>query len=456
MDSGATTIADDSGSERTGVACFGSGRVAYPLVELITRDTLTPLTLVSDDAAQLALFADRIGRLNRANLTTHTMTVTDSKASLAAVTSFLQQASFACVVALVPEDAQYTIARACVATKTPLVTASYVSPRIRQLDQAAKDAGIPLLCECGLDPGIDHMGAMSMIDSIKATTVGTIRRFSSVCGGLPAPEAADNPIGYKFTWSPLGALRALQRPAQYKDNGRLISIPGPEMLSHAVAVRTIPALALEQLPNGNALPYAALYGIPDVPSIFRGTFRYQGFSAIMRDCVTLGLLDDKPQKELFHGVTTWAALATPQTSPETVAFLTWLGDMPARERATSSSPLLAFAAILEATLVLQPDERDLVVLTHRVDVDLPDGSTDVHSATLLGYGDKDATFMARSVGLAAGIAVQLVAAGSVVRSGILAPTTADIYKPALAALATEGIVFVEKVQRIATATTAKL
>ncbi|KAH9103277.1 hypothetical protein LEN26_015337 [Aphanomyces euteiches] len=376
------------------------------------------------------------------------MPVEDKKESLAQVTQWIQRASLACVVALVPEEAQYTLAQACIATRTPLVTASYVSPRIRELDQKAKDAGIPLLFECGLDLGIDYMGAMAMIDAIKASGPCTFRRFSSVCGGLPAPEAADNPIGYKFTWSPSGALRALQRPAQYKEGGKIVSIPGNKLLGHAADVGVIPALALEQLPNGNALPYAELYGMPHVPSIFRGTFRYRGFSAIMKECVALGLADDTA---ISSGTTTWLQLlAHAKTakkiilSSATEDFFNWLGDASIQGAKTH---LQAFGRILEEKLVLQPHERDLVVMVHLIEIERPNGSTEVHTASLLGYGDKDLTFMSRSVGLAAGIVVQLVLRGDMSRTGILAPTTPDIYKPALAALEAEGIVFKERVTR---------
>ncbi|ETV98120.1 hypothetical protein H310_08864 [Aphanomyces invadans] len=428
-----------------GVACFGSGRVAYPLVEFLTRDASAHLTLVSDDALQLASFASRISRLHRANLTIETMAAVDTEESLALITDFLKQRAFACAVALVPEDAQYTLARACIATNTPLVTASYVSPRIRQLHQAAIDADIPLLCECGLDPGLDHMGAVDMIASIQKASRGVITKFTSVCGGLPAPESATNPLGYKFTWAPLGALRALQRSAQFKECDRTVSICGRDLLSHAMPVRTIPALALEQLPNGDAIPYAKLYGIPDVPTIFRGTYRYRGFCAIMRDCVALGLLDDAPLPST--NVTTWSHLLAAVRAAkeglcqavETNEFFAWIGDdVSTRGGATC---LAAFANVLEQRLAMALDDRDLVVLTHAVEVDMGNGAMEVHTASLIGYGDHESTFMAKSVGVTAAVVTQLVVEGRVKHRGILAPTTPDVYTPALAALEKEGIRF---------------
>ncbi|KDO16902.1 hypothetical protein SPRG_17632, partial [Saprolegnia parasitica CBS 223.65] len=132
------------------VVCFGSGRVAFPFVEKITRNAGTQLVLVSDDARQLAQLRDKAAAMGRFNMQTHELSITD----VAAVVACLEQFQATCVAALVPEDAQFAIARACIATKTPLVTASYASPRLRVLESAAVAAGISILCECGLDPGL--------------------------------------------------------------------------------------------------------------------------------------------------------------------------------------------------------------------------------------------------------------------------------------------------------------
>ncbi|RHY84778.1 hypothetical protein DYB37_007846 [Aphanomyces astaci] len=189
-----------------------------------------------------------------------------------------------------------------------------------------------------------------------------------------------------------GALKALQRPAQFREFGRVVSIAGPDMLSHATPVRTVPALALEQLPNGNALPYADLYGIPDVPTIFRGTYRYRGFSAIMQDCVALGLLstaslppnvDIKQWSQLLELVLHDNNPTDKQLGQHTTAFFAWIGDQVPTQDATTY--LQAFANVLEQRLSMDAEDRDLVVLTHAVEVDIGDGTVEVHSASLMGY-----------------------------------------------------------------------
>ncbi|KDO25232.1 saccharopine dehydrogenase [Saprolegnia parasitica CBS 223.65] len=431
------------------VVCFGSGRVAFPFVEKITRNAGTQLVLVSDDARQLAMLRDKAAAMGRFNLQTHELSITDAASDVAAVVACLEQFQATCVAALVPEDAQFAIARACIATKTPLVTASYASLRLSHLS-AAVAAGISILCECGLDPGLDHMSAMHMIARVHAAG-SRVHAFSSICGGLPAPEAANNPIGYKFTWSPLGTMRAMQRPAKYKLESHVVDIPGHVLLEHASPSRAFPALALEQLPNGNALPYAQLYGIPDVASIFRGTYRYAGFSAILAECIALGLLDDST---LTGGVTSWRALVTARRqalptlhlSEPTLHFLQWLDES---VLAPATTALEAFTRRLEAKLTLQPHERDLVIMRHVLAVEQADGSFVEHTGTLLGYGDADSTFMARSVGLTAAIGVELMLQGRVTSKGFVQPVVRDIYEPALKALADEGISLVETTRVLA-------
>ncbi|EQC40031.1 saccharopine dehydrogenase [Saprolegnia diclina VS20] len=433
------------------VVCFGSGRVAFPFVEKITRSAGTQLVLVSDDARQLAQLRDKAAAMGRFNLQTHELSITDATSAVAAVVACLEQFQATCVAALVPEDAQFAIARACIATKTPLVTASYASPRLRALEPAAIGAGIAILCECGLDPGLDHMSAKQMIARVHAAG-GRVHAFSSTCGGLPAPEAANNPIGYKFTWSPLGTMRAMQRPAKYKVDGRVVDVPGHTLLEHASPSRAFPALALEQLPNGNALPYAELYGIPDTASISRGTYRYAGFSAILAECIALGLLDDSTPT---GDATSWSALVAARRqalpslhlSDPTLHFLQWLDE--SGVLAPASTALEAFTRRLEARLTLQPHERDLVIMRHVLVVEQADGSFVEHTGTLLGYGDADSTFMARSVGLTTAIGVELMLQGRVTNKGFVQPVASDIYEPALQALADEGISLAEATRVLA-------
>jgi saccharopine dehydrogenase-like NADP-dependent oxidoreductase len=185
----------------------------------------------------------------------------------------------------------------------------------------------------GLDPGMDHMSAMKMMDDAKRRGA-TITSFASWCGGLPSPEAANNPLRYKFSWSPRGVLSAAQNSARFLREGELVEVRGEELLASAESVDFMQAFAFEALPNRDALKYAKLYSIPDASSVYRGTLRYAGFSAIMKEIRDMGLLDPKPV-ELAGNLkypATWAELMQSpainsgvKISAQTNNCLQWLG-----------------------------------------------------------------------------------------------------------------------------------
>jgi saccharopine dehydrogenase-like NADP-dependent oxidoreductase len=163
-----------------------------------------------------------------------------------------------------------------------MVTASYISPEMESLNSAAISAGILILNEIGLDPGLDHLAAMKVIEECKERGE-VIETFESWCGGLPAPETAtSNPFKYKFSWSPRGVLLAAQNSAKYLDNGEIKEIPGKDLLKSAREVTNIhPILMFEGIPNRDSLKYKKLYGLTDAKTMFRGTLRYKVKSKII-------------------------------------------------------------------------------------------------------------------------------------------------------------------------------
>jgi alpha-aminoadipic semialdehyde synthase len=182
------------------------------------------------------------------------------------------------VVSLLPASFHVAIARVCIELKKHMVTASYVDESMSNLKQAAKGAGVTILCEMGLDPGIDHMMSMKMIDEAHARN-GKVKAFTSFCGGLPSPAAANNPLAYKFSWNPAGAVRSGKNPAVYKFLGETIHVDGSSLYESAKRLRLpeLPAFALEHLPNRNSLIYGDLYGISkEASTIYRATLRYEG------------------------------------------------------------------------------------------------------------------------------------------------------------------------------------
>jgi saccharopine dehydrogenase-like NADP-dependent oxidoreductase len=182
------------------------------------------------------------------------------------------------------------VIRAAIAGKTHVVTTSYVSPAMRALDAEARAAGIVVMNEIGLDPGIDHLYAVKTIDEVHAKG-GKVTQFLSYCTGLPAPECADNPLGYKFSWSPRGVLLAALNDAAYLENGARAEVPGRELMASAQPYYVSPAFAFVAYPNRDSVPFREYYAIPEAEKVVRGTLRYPVFPEFVRSLVRLGWLD---------------------------------------------------------------------------------------------------------------------------------------------------------------------
>ncbi|RLN58428.1 hypothetical protein BBJ28_00007446 [Nothophytophthora sp. Chile5] len=440
-DAAANTFTNTSVSspKKRKIVCFGAGLVASPLVEYLSRDEGNEVHVVSGIEGEAQGIAHKV---SRRNIKPHVVNVSKDTA---AVDNLCAEAD--CVVSLLPAVMHTAIAQQCIQHATPLVTASYVSPEMKALDAQAKAAGVPILCELGLDPGMDHMSAMKVIDEVKARS-GKIMTFSSVCGGLPAPEAADNAIGYKFSWSPRGVLTAALNAAQYRKDGKVINVAGEDLLNSSERVNFLPAFNIEQIPNRNSLPYGDIYGIPEAHSLYRGTLRYGGCCQILYQLRNLGLFDMDPAKPI---PSTWPELLEKLGGGEGLrddarGFLQWLGAFDGATPVVKAPSVLdAFCALLQDKLSYQPGERDMAIMHHEFGIEYGDGKKETRTSTFVGYGsEKGDTVMAKTVGLSAAIGVQLILQDAVQGRGVLTPTTPDIYGPALARLEVEGVRFIEK------------
>ncbi|VAI61796.1 unnamed protein product [Triticum turgidum subsp. durum] len=267
------------------VLILGAGRVCRPAAEFLTsyqnidQVHVVVASLYQKDAEETV---DGIK-----NATAAQLDVSDTES----LSNLVSQVDV--VVSLLPASFHAAIARVCIELKKHLVTASYVDDSMSKLEQAAQGAGVTILCEMGLDPGIDHMLSMKMIDEAHARD-GKIKAFTSFCGGLPSPAAANNPLAYKFSWSPAGAIRAGRNPAVYKFLGEIINVDGSKLYESAKRLRLpeLPAFALEHLPNRNSLMYGDLYGISkEASTVYRSTLRYEGFSEIMAILAKIGFFD---------------------------------------------------------------------------------------------------------------------------------------------------------------------
>lgn len=365
------------------------------------------------------------------------------------------------VVSLLPYIYHLPVAVKCLEYKKHLVTTSYVKPEMQALDTAAKEAGIILLNEIGIDPGIDHMSAMRVIDEIQANG-GELTTFVSYCGGLPAPEANTNPFGYKFSWSPRGVVMASKNPARYLWDGQEIQVPGEELFDNHWPVEIEGLGTFEGYPNRDSMPYTQVYGINPSRTMFRGTLRYPGWCTTLKKISELGFFDDTVRDDLA-GLTfaqlTARLLAAESDDLETalaakleverdsfvISNMEWLGLL-------SDDPLPAGVDTLMDMLTARmlelmsygPGERDMIVLYDVFYARYPD-RMERTTSTLIDFGVPHGdSAMARTVSLPAAIAVKLILTGEITATGVHVPVIPEIYNLVLDELETLGIKCVEE------------
>jgi saccharopine dehydrogenase-like NADP-dependent oxidoreductase len=432
------------------VLLLGAGLVSRPFVRAVTSWPDVELTVADLDPAAAARVLDGHPR-GRAVAAT-----VDDDAALSALVGGAEL-----VVSLLPAALHVRIAKHAVSHRVPMITTSYVAREMQELDGAARDAGILLLNEIGLDPGLDHMSAMRSISSLKAQGARLVS-FRSCCGGLPAPEANTNPWGYKFSWSPRGVLEAGRKPARWLENDRIVDVGGGEIFAHA-APYDVPELPpLEVYPNRDAIAYVATYGIEGVRTMFRGTLRYPGWCETLSALLHLGLIDDTERG--------WRSGTTHEEFMEAFAAP---GDGPLTERVAAAAGVPADGAVMERlryagllssrplggarvapidvlcarlvdALAYAPGERDMIVLQHEFGFVEASGRAGRTTSTLVAFGETDGdSAMSRTVALPAAVAARLILDRRVAATGVRIPVDPAIYGPVLDALEPMGIVFRE-------------
>jgi len=370
------------------------------------------------------------------------------------------------VVSLVPYTFHPKVAKYCIDFKKPMVTTSYVSETMKSLDGEAKKAGILILNETGLDPGIDHMEAMRIIHEVEEKG-GEIVSFTSYCGGLPAPEANTNPFGYKFSWSPIGVLLAGKNSAQYLEDGRQVLIPSEDLFENYRIISIEGLGDFEGYPNRNSLPYIELYNIQSTKTMLRGTLRNLGWCETMKKMVDLGLLDEeekewagmryrdflrtlvdsREEEDLRKALASRLGL---EEDSEIIKRLEWLGllsDEPLPLEKGSALDILG-AAMLEK-LQYQEGERDMIILQHTFEAAYPGGKKERITSTLIDFGiPHGASSMSRTVGLPAAIAAKLIMERKIRKTGVHIPVLPEIYVPILKELKGLGISFTERKEEL--------
>jgi len=431
------------------VLVLGAGMVAKPLVDYLLARPDFRVTVASRTVAKAeALVAGRERGLAQP------LNVQDEKKLDADV------AAADLVISLVPYIYHVAIAERCLAHGKPLVTTSYVSDEMRALDDRAREAGVLLLNEIGLDPGIDHMSAMKVIHAAQREG-GRVVSFKSYCGGLPAPEADTNPWGYKFSWSPRAVILASRNAARYLERGREVNVPGDELFADCRAVDVPGAGEFECYPNRDSLPYVETYGLKYVETMFRGTLRNAGWCETWLALSRLGFLDDAPLNcegltyrgfsaralgvDAADAESAFAARAGVAEDSPVVGRLEWLGffsDEPVPQ--AEAAPMDVLAERLAEKCPYGEGERDMIVLHHEFDVG-HGGRGERVTSTLVDFGVPGGdSAMARTVSLPAAIAARLILEGKIALAGVQIPVLPEIYEPVLAELERFGITCVER------------
>lgn len=436
------------------VLLLGSGMVAQPVVDYLCSMPNTHMTIASLEMHQAAELGRKHSKVAKA-------TAINVAQDAQALGKLVSQHDL--VISYVPAPMHPRVAEACIEHRKNMVTASYISPAMAALDVRAKQAGITILNEIGLDPGIDHLSAVKTIDDVHQRG-GQIKGFWSVCGGLPAPEASNNALGYKFSWSPRGVLSAGLNESQFLAKGQVQKTERGQLFRHAQPTTLgFAGFSLEYLPNRNSLQYKDLYGIPEAQDIFRGTLRYQGFSNTMQALMSLGYLSEAPhpalQQSQGHGRLTWQQLSEnivgssaskakdvmPKNVFEAICSLGIFSEAEPVDIPASGAPIDALCSLLQKKLVFGQDERDMVIMQHRFDIEWSKEQKETRYATLIEYGTVGGyTAMAKTVGMPTAIAADLILTGTAKGRGVIAPLTKDLYEPILQQLEDKAkIVFKE-------------
>eukprot|EP01112_Ceratiomyxa_fruticulosa_P015650 TRINITY_DN4631_c0_g2_i1.p1 TRINITY_DN4631_c0_g2~~TRINITY_DN4631_c0_g2_i1.p1 ORF type:complete len:494 (-),score=114.09 TRINITY_DN4631_c0_g2_i1:78-1559(-) len=488
------------------ILLLGSGMVVQPVVDYLLRDGVNS----KNDLTIVSLFLREAETAAQGHPPSHTHTIElDVAKNDEKLSSLVSNSDI--VISLLPNTMHSLVAKHCITHKKNLLTASYINPAMKEFDAPAKEAGLIFLNELGLDPGIDHMSAMSIIDSAKERG-GKITGFVSWCGALPAPDCNENPLRYKFSWSPRGVLSSASLPSTFLYNNEMVSLTSVMKwalaqhvpIDHVNHSKHIEHFDFEGVGNRDSVSYIDTLQLnkEDVKTMLRGTLRWPGFGVMVRAFMALGLfktdvLDilregSEPlnwnnfMKVFLGGQTTdnedWlfekasflinedfshkieaAKFPSVKRNPKedvehALNGLKWLGILGAGESVVKrETPIDCLCALLEKKLSYLPGERDIVVMQHEFTVEYPSHKEKIYS-TLVVFGDNDqsvisgawhkSTGTAKTVGIPVAIAAELVLSGKVPQRGVVAPIFKEIYLPILDTLKKYGIELIKRVEKL--------
>jgi saccharopine dehydrogenase-like NADP-dependent oxidoreductase len=439
------------------VLIFGAGRSASSLIQyLLEKSYQEQLHLVIADLS-LALAQKKTN--NHPNATPIALDIfknTDRKTAIE---------NSDIVISMLPAHLHIEIAKDCILFKKNLVTASYISDEMQELDEAVKENGLIFMNEVGLDPGIDHMSAMKVIDEIKEKG-GKMVLFESFCGGLVAPENDTNLWNYKFTWAPRNVVLAGQGgAAKFIQEGTYKYIPYCNLFRRTEFLEVEGYGKFEAYSNRDSLKYRSVYGLDDVLTLYRGTIRRVGFSKAWNMFVQLGMTDDSYVMDGSETMTNRQFMNSflPYHPTDSVEIKTRLilkidQDDSMWDKLVEldlfnsnkivgikeATPAQILQKILSDSWSLQENDKDMIVMYHKFGYELNGVKTQIDSKMVSIGQDQTYTAMAKTVGLPVAMAALLILNGKIKTTGVQLPIKKEVYQPILKELEEYGIVFNEE------------
>ena len=369
------------------------------------------------------------------------------------------------VISMLPAFMHLEVAKDCLFFHKNLVTASYISPEMQNLEAEVKEKGLVFLNECGLDPGIDHMSAMKVINQIKEKG-GKMLLFESFCGGLVAPESDDNLWNYKFTWAPRNVVLAGQGGvSKFIQEGKYKYIPYQKLFRRTEFMEIEKFGRFEGYANRDSLKYRSIYGLDDILTMYRGTLRKVGFSKAWDMLINLGMTDDSYTMEDSENMTyrdfTNSFLAYHATDSVELKLRHYLKidqddiiwdkivelDLFNKEKKVglkNATPAQILEKILSESWKLKENDKDMIVMYHKFGYELNGKKEQIDSFMVSIGEDQIYTAMAKTVGLPVAIAALLILNKKITKKGVLLPIYKEFYNPILLELEKYNIKFSEK------------
>ena len=439
------------------ILIIGAGRSASSLIQYLLNKSVTEnLHLVIGD---LSLDLAQKKTNNHPNATAIALDIFDENQRKKAI----QIADI--IISMLPAHLHIEIAKDCVIYKKHLVTASYVSDAMKELDAAAKENNLIFMNEIGLDPGVDHMSAMKVIDEIKDKG-GKMLLFESFCGGLVAPESDTNLWNYKFTWAPRNVVLAGQGGvAKFIQEGAYKYIPYCNLFRRTEFLDVEGYGRFEGYSNRDSLKYRSVYGLDDVLTLYRGTIRKVGFSKAWNMFVQLGMTDDSYVMENSEKMSyrTFVNSFLPYHPTDSVEIktrlilkidqddITWdklleldLFNQNKKVGLKNATPAQILEKILTDSWTLQPEDKDMIVMYHKFGYELNGKKEQIDSKMVCIGDDQTYTAMAKTVGLPVAMVTLLILNGKIKTPGVQLPIRKEVYKPILKELEEYGVVFKEQ------------